>query len=233
MSARTKLIVAGVIALIVCVIFYMFFIRPRAAELDRTNDEISTAQAETTALRAQLTDLEELRENAPRLQAELNEFRDLVPRRDDTANFIFQMQDAAVASGVGFVQIDPEEPKPPPEGAALAQVRATIGAKGGYFSIQDFIRRINELDRAVGIDSINMVSTEEEEGAEERGRIDLTMTIRIFFEIPEVQAPVTAPGEAPATTETPAPGTETPAPGTTPEAGTAPEAGTTPAETAG
>jgi Tfp pilus assembly protein PilO len=223
------LILTGVLALVVCVVFYFFFIRPRNAELEDTNAAIEAAQIETTTLQEQLRGLRELKEQAPQLQAELNEFRNLVPKQVDIDVFTFQVQDAAVASGVGFVQIDPEDPKPPPEGAPLAQVRATIGAHGGYFSIQDFVRRISELDRAVSIDSVNMTTLEEGEAdAEQEGPINLQMTIRIFFEVPEQQAPVTAPGTVPVPVETAAPAT-TPAPGETAAPATPAPAATTPA----
>jgi Tfp pilus assembly protein PilO len=221
MSTRMKLILAGVVALLVCLIFYFFFVRPRAADLERTNSEIEAAEAQTSSLQAQLSALRALEEEEPRLRAELGEFEELVPKGVDTANFIFQMQDTATAAGVPFIRIDPEDPIVSPEDASLSTVRVSIGAQGGFFALQDFIRRVTELDRAVSLDSIDMVSVEGEE-AEERGRIELNMVVRIFFETPEVQAPVTVPGEAPVTTETPAAGTTpvptdgaaTPAPGT-------------------
>ena len=225
MSARTKLILAGVVALLVCVIFYFFFVRPRSQDLDRTKDEIAAAEAQTSSLTATLDDLRALKEQEPQLRAELNEIRELVPQSDETANFIFQLQDAATAAGVPFIRMDPEDPRPAPEDSTVAQVRTTIGAQGGYFSLQDFVRRVAELDRATSIDSFVMTSVEGEE-AEERGRVQLTMVVRIFFEVPEVQAPVTTPGSTTTTTETPAPGTT---PGATP----APESGATPAATEG
>src|SRR5687768_1784991 len=98
MSARTKLILAGIAALVVCVIFYFFFVKPRSAELDETKNAIAAAEAETSGLQAQLQDLQELREQAPRLEAELNEFTDLVPATDETAYFMLQVQDTATAA---------------------------------------------------------------------------------------------------------------------------------------
>ena len=220
MSARTRLILAVVATLLVCLLLYFFMIRPRKAELGRVNDEIAEAEQQTTSLRATLGQLKELRDNAPRLQAELAEIRELVPETNNVANFVLQVTDAATASGVGFVQVTPEPPKAPPEGAPLAQVRAVIGAKGGFFAIQDFVRRVNDLDRAVRIDSMVITGVEDEEEAAERGRTDVTMNVRIFFELPEQQASVNT-GAA----------TTAPAPTTTPAAGATPAAGTTPAAT--
>lgn len=226
MSARTRLIVAGIVALLVCLIFYFFFIRPRSSELGRVTDEVESAQNETTSLQAQLTDLRNLRDNAAELNQELNDIRALVPKTYDIYNFLLQVQDAATASGVGLGQIDPEFPATPPEGATLAQIRVTLVARGGYFSLQDFIRRLQELDRALSMDGITLSIAEDEGGegeAQTEGDILLQMATRIFFEVPAVQAPPTVPGQAPVTTpppaETPPADGATPAPTETTPAG--------------
>jgi Tfp pilus assembly protein PilO len=226
MSARAKLILAVVATFLVCLLLYFFMIRPRNADLGRVNDEIDQAEQQTTSLRTQLGALKQLQDDSAGLQTELAEIRELVPETNSVANFVLQVQDAATASGVGFVQITPETPKAPPEGAPLAQVRAVIGAKGGYFAIQDFVRRVTDLDRAVRIDSLTISGVEDEEEAQERGRTDMSMNVRIFFELPEQQASVNT-GEAP-TTPPPSPA---PAAGETPAPGSSPAAGETPAAT--
>ncbi len=209
MSARVKLILAGVLALLVCVVFYFFFVRPRSQDLDRINNEIEAAEAQTRALQAQLVGLEALEEREPELRAEVRELDELVPKSDESFNFLLQVQDSATAAGVPFIRWDSEPARPAVEDPTLAQVRTTLEAQGGYFSIQDFVRRVSELDRAVSIDSLVMTSVEGEEAAD-RGRVQLQMVVRVFFEVPEVQAPITTPGET--TPTAPAPGEATPAP---------------------
>ena len=118
-------------------------------------------------------------------------------------NFIFLVQEAADEAGVDFVNITPELPKTPPEGAPVAEVRATIGAGGGYFSVQDFLRRLYDLDRALRVDSVTMAGEEEETGAT---TLTLDMVSRIFFEPPGGVAGAatgTATGTATETTTTP------------------------------
>jgi Tfp pilus assembly protein PilO len=193
MSARTRLILAAVAVGVVLVAFVFLFIRPRQKELGRVRAEVEQEEARTVSLRSELARLQALQENAPKLEAELARFRELVPARDEVASFIFLVQDAADAAGVDFVQITPELPKPPPEGAPVAEVRATIGAGGGYFSVQDFMRRLYDLDRALRIDNLALTGQENEE----TGATDLTVTLtsRIFFEPPggAEGAPATAP----------------------------------------
>jgi Tfp pilus assembly protein PilO len=149
--------------------------------------------------------LEALRDDAPRLQAALDEMRALVPKTNEVPSFIFAVQEAADQAGVGFLQITPELPKPPPEGAELAEVRATIGAEGGYFAVQDFIRRLYDLDRAVRIDGVTMTGIEDEESADDAS-VSVQLVARIFFDLPEGASAATTG----TTTTTTTPPTTTP-----------------------
>ena len=218
MNARTRLILAAVSAVLVVLLAFFFLIRPRQNELADVQAQVETEENLTLQLRGQLARLQELQRNAPELQAELDRIRDLVPRDHEVPNFIFQVTAAAAQSGVEVVQLTPELPKTPPEGAQLAEVRITLGGRGGYFAIQDFVRRLYALDRALRIDIIELIAQETEPG------ITLTATARIFFEVP---AGVTS--IAPATPTTPVTPTVPPAapsPAASPAA--SPTAGATP-----
>ena len=171
------LAILGVIAVLAA--FFFFFIRPRQGELTEVREAVEAEEARTVKLNSELARLQDLQANAPELQAELAKIRGYVPSDDQVPNFIFLVQDAANAAGVDFVQISPELPKPPPEGAALAEVRTQIGAGGGYFALQDFVRRLHDLDRAVRFDNIALAAEEEATGDVS---VTLTATARIFFE---------------------------------------------------
>lgn len=205
MTPRTRLILSVLAVLVVLLAFFFFFIRPRQQELDRVRVDIETEEARTLQLEAELQRLQDLQANAPKLEAELARIRGFVPQDDEVPNFIFLVQDAANAAGVDFVSITPELPKPPPEGAALAEIRSEIGAGGGYFAIQDFIRRLHALDRAVRIDNITLTGSEDATTGEVT--ITMTSTARVFFELPEGAAtgavdPATGQPVVPAATPT-------------------------------
>jgi len=215
MKEHKQVILGSVGLVLVMALMFFFLINPRKGELAEAKEAVKAAETETVVLQTELTRLEGLQKNAPQLQAALDQIRELVPDDDNVSNFVFQTQQEADKAGLDFVSITPQLPKPPPEGAPLAEVKIDIGAKGTYFTIQDFIRRLTELDRAVRIDGFQM-SAVVEEGSEEP-LIELTAVARVFFEQPAGGA--VAPGAAPApvTAPTPAPGTEaTPAPTETP-----------------
>ena len=221
MKEHKQIILGSVGLVLVMALMFFLLINPRKGELAEAKEAVEAAETETVVLQTELTRLEGLQKNAPQLQAALDQIRELVPEDDNVSNFVFQTQEEADKAGLDFVSITPQLPKPPPEGAPLAEVKIDIGAKGTYFTIQDFIRRLTELDRAVRIDGFQMKAVVEE-GTEE-SLIELTAVARVFFEQPAggavapgvAPAPVTAPTPAPSTEATPAPTettTETPAP---------------------
>ncbi len=217
MNARARLVIAIVAAVLAILLAYFLLIRPRQSELRDLEAQVEQEENLAITLRGQLERLQELQRNAPRLQAELDRIRDLVPQDHEVANFIFQVTAAAGASGVEVVQLTPELPKQPPEGAQLAQVRVTIGGEGGYFAIQDFVRRLYNLDRALRIDILDLVAEEDGTG------ITMTAAARIFFE-----APVGVAGIAPTTPTTPTTPTAPPASPAAPAPAASPTAATTP-----
>ena len=209
MRGRGRLIVAIIAVILVLALIFIFVVQPRRTELSDLRAEIEREEQRTVQLQTELERLRALEANAPELEAELARIREFVPLRPEVPNFIFQVQEAANRAGLDFVQIIPELPKQPPEGAALAEVRITIGAKGGYFAMQDFIRRLHDLDRAFRLDGFNLAFESTDLGLV---RLNLTGPARIFFELPAPASGATA-GTTTGTTTTPG---ATPAPTTTP-----------------
>ena len=212
MKTRTRLVAVGAGFVVVALLMYMFMIKPRQAEFGELETQVATEENRTQALQLELERLEALEANAPKLEAQLEKVRGLVPRKNAVVKFIRQVEEVASEAGVDFVNIGPEVAKPPPEGALVAEVRMTIGVGGDFFSVQDFVRRFYELDRAVRIDLLGLEASLDTTGAR---IVNLTATARVFFELPEGGV-------------VPVPGTE----GTvTPETGTTPGAVETPAAT--
>lgn len=178
MNARARMILAIVVAVVACILFFIFAIRGRQTELAAVRGSIEAEENRSIQLTAELNRLKELQKRAPELQAELTRIRELVPIEHEVPNYIFLVQDASTEAGVDFISITPELPKTPPEAAPLAQVRMEIAAEGGYFALQDFMRRLYALDRATRIDNLSM-SVDEETSA-----ITLTLAARVFFELP-------------------------------------------------
>jgi Tfp pilus assembly protein PilO len=199
------MILAAVLAFLVVFLFYLFAIRPKKSELSDLQAQVQQENNKSTQLRVELQRLQQLQANAPKAEAELSRIKQFVPESNEVPDFMFEVQAAADRSDVGFVQITPTLPKTPPEGASVAEVQITIGAQGGYFAIQDFVRRLYDLRRALRIDTLSLTGvTDDTTGTTVE---NLQITARIFFELPPPAAVVPVPGEtvpAPVVTPTPA-----------------------------
>ena len=212
MNARMRMILAIVGVIVVCALFFFFFIRGRQADLAKVESNIEAEENRALQLNTELNRLKDLQKRAPELEAELTRIRELVPVEHEVPNYMFLVQDAATEAGVDFVSIVPELPKAPPEAAPLAQVRMEISADGGFFALQDFLRRMYALDRATRID--NLVISRDETS----GEITLVLATRIFFELPSAPAANTGadPNVAPPTAPVGSPAAGAPATEATP-----------------
>lgn len=199
MSGRARLIAVIAAIVVVLLLFFFFVIRPARSELAETTAAADAAEEQTRILTVELQRLRALQQNEAQLLAELEELRGYVPRRNAVSSFILQVQDAAEAAGVEFVEITPGLPAPPPEAPEIAQVQLDIRAEGGYFAIQDFVRRLYSFERAFRVDVAGLTVSDEEDD-----EISLQATGRIFFEAPEGAAAAVAPAPADETEEEPA-----------------------------
>lgn len=208
MKERARLIIAAVILVVGLLAVYMLLLKPRQNELNDLRTQVAAEESTSSALQLELARLKSLQENSAELEADLTAIRQLVPTTDEVANFIFLVEETAEDSGVDFVDIAPQLPKPPPEGAALAEVRVNIGAGGGFFAVQDFLRRLYDLDRALRIDILDMTGAP---APDDNGTlVTVDVTARIFFELPAGASSTPVQPEQPTVGD---PGTETPAPG--------------------
>ncbi len=201
MSARARMVLTLVAVLLVLLATYFFLIRSRQSDLTEVNKDIAAEEDRSTVLTTELARLRALEKQAPQLRAALQKFTKLVPEDYDIPEFIFQVQQASVEAGLDFVKITPELPKSPPETTAVAEVRMTVGAKGGYFAVQDFMRRLYELERALRIDNFTMTGEQDPNGG--ATTIDLQATARIFFQ--GTTTPATTTTTAPAPSPAPSP----------------------------
>ena len=198
MKQHKQLILGSVATVLVMAMIFFFLVGPRRTQLKETDAQVVAAESQTVVLKTELARLESLQKRAPQLQAALDDISDLVPEDNRLSSFVFQVQQEANRAGLDFISITPQLPKTPPEGAPLAEIKIDIGAKGSFFTIQDFIRRLTELDRAVRVDGFNMATVEEEGSSDV---VELTASARIFFEQPAGTVAATAPGATPAPTE--------------------------------
>lgn len=130
---------------------------PRESEANDVREEVAAAKAEEQALRASLAELRRLAGDSEAREDQLARFTRLIPPEPDLAGFIRTMNDVATSSQVDWSSLTPAAPTTG-VGGAPATVGLSIKVDGTFFQLLDYLRRIENLERLVVIDAVDMAA---------------------------------------------------------------------------
>jgi Tfp pilus assembly protein PilO len=154
---RIVLIVAAVVAVLVVVVWYAALYSPKSHDLSKAHDELATAQSQRGNLQTQLGNLRDLEANRAKQQAELQKLNAAVPTTPDLAGFILQANDIATQAGVDWLQVSPALPAAP-TGGGPTTINLTMQLEGGFFQVYDYLNRLEDLQRLVIVDTVNLTA---------------------------------------------------------------------------
>lgn len=130
---------------LVLVLFYLFAWQPKADEITALETQIETTIGQQDTTSARILSLEDVRANAPEIEASLARAESIIPREAGLPSAIRQLQLAADDSGVTLQSIAPGRPTvASPEAPDLAGIDLSVQLRGGYFQVVDFLRRIED-----------------------------------------------------------------------------------------
>lgn len=201
---RATLLLAILAGVLIVVLWYLLLWSPAREELATTEDQIALAQTNQTTVQARITALQDIRERAPQIQADVAATETILPRDTALPSALRQLQQAADESGAVLVSVSPSRPTPvlatAPTGepatssGGLHQMDLNLEVRGGYFQLVDTLRRLE--DPAIssrGIVWSNLVLT-----IDEYPTLTATMTGRMFAILPSTPEPgleTVVPGE--------------------------------------
>ena len=171
-----------------------------AADTARRADD---AERRATELRATVARLEELQRASPRLAAQLRALNAALPPTPDLAEFILAANRIAAEAGIDWLSISPSPPAAG-TGGGPAVINLSLQIEGGFFQALDYLNRLEDLERLVILDALNISASPSETGGPVR--LSITLTGRMFT---RAAVPGSNPGSSPA------PGTPPGGPGTT------------------
>ncbi|HEV3504558.1 MAG TPA: type 4a pilus biogenesis protein PilO, partial [Actinomycetes bacterium] len=170
-TRRNELILAGIGTLLVLVAATLVLIRPTRQATADAHAERDTAVSESQALRDQIKALEALKPNEAELRSKASLAKAEFPATPALPALVDALQDAASLSGVDLGTVAPSTPKASTASPLLAEITTTVNVSGGYFEIQDFLVRLENLvkgtdpgriePRSVLIESVNLNSADE------------------------------------------------------------------------
>ena len=173
MTRRQELVLAAVGALLVLAAATLVLIRPTRQATAEARADRDAAVAESQTLGDQIKALEALKPKEAELKAQAEQAKAEFPTTPALPGLVDALQDAASLSGVELGTVAPTTPKASTVNSTLAEITTTVNVNGGYFEIQDFLVRLENLvkgsdparvaPRSVLVQSVNLSTGSDEQ----------------------------------------------------------------------
>lgn len=186
MNGRKQMLIAALLAALVTVAFFMLVLRPKFDEIADTRTQVETAEQEEASLRGQIARLQELRQQGPALIARLRAISAALPSTPELPNFIRLAQTAARQASVDLRSIAPSPPTPVANATGIQQINVTLTVEGGYFRLEDFFARLENMPRIVVATAVSLSPSATAAG----GGTTLVSTITLKMFVVEANARV-------------------------------------------
>jgi hypothetical protein len=144
-TRRQELVLGGAGALLVLAAGALLLVRPTQQATATAHADRDAAVTESQSLRDQIKALEALQPKAAELRAKANLARGEYPATPALPELIDALQEAANLAGVELGTVAPSPPEDSEINPQLAQITANLNVRGGYFEIQDFLVRLENL----------------------------------------------------------------------------------------
>lgn len=185
MSRRAILGLVGA-AVAVLLLWWVFLYSPKQSATSTARSEAAAAERRSLDLEATLARLKELNRNRPELEASLRTLNAAVPATPDLGVFILSANEIAALAGVDFLSISPSPPSVGLTPGSPTTIAISIQIKGGFFAVVDYLNRLEDLERIVVVDGVNLAgqgsgssSASNDPGADPSA-ISVTLTARMF-----------------------------------------------------
>ncbi|HXF73899.1 MAG TPA: type 4a pilus biogenesis protein PilO [Actinomycetota bacterium] len=184
-------IVAGVAVAVLAALAVLLLLLPKVRQVGEAREELAAAQEQEQSLQNQLRALQEAREEAPRVRDAIRRLETQVPPTADLPGMIRLLAGAADRAAVDFFSVAPGTPTAAEAGFSV--VPAQIQVTGGYFSLDEFLYRLETLPRAAKVTSLQISP-----GGGEGTAGQLSMQLSVEFYTTDTSA---GPGSAPGPSE--------------------------------
>jgi Tfp pilus assembly protein PilO len=170
---------AGAVALLAVVVLLL----PKISAVHKTQNELTAAQQQEQTLRAQLGQLQQARRDAKAVQKQLETLQTEIPPTADLPSLIRLLQGAANAAAVDFLSVSPGQPVAPVTGSGVSTIPTSIQVTGSFFSVEEFLFRLEQLPRAVKVTGLTINASAPTVGATgtaAQQELSLSMTAEVY-----------------------------------------------------
>jgi Tfp pilus assembly protein PilO len=193
---------------LLAVIAFVVFVMPKSGEISKAEEDLATAQGQEQSLRAQLKSLQDAQAEAPKTRRQIQALENEVPPTADLPALIRLLREAADGAAVDLFQFSPSTPTLDP-GGTFSTISTAVNVTGSYFSLDEFLVRLESLPRAAKVTNIALTpgstttSTSTSTPAPSTTSGNLTMQLTVEFYTSDLSAgPGSSPGPTTSTTST-------------------------------
>ncbi len=195
---RRWAILAVLLAVLLAVGWWFLLISPRNARIAEEQDNLQTAQQEEVTLRGRIAQLQEIRESEVEYLAGIGKLETLIPEQPLLDEFIDEIFALTQDTGVELTEMAPAIPAPVID-SELREIEVGAVIHGEFFEVLGFLFGLNDMERLVRVDSINLTSSQDEQG---NTVLSASLTMRLFTlsDLLPTDIPDTSGGEETTTT---------------------------------
>jgi Tfp pilus assembly protein PilO len=148
-------LIAALVGVGVIILMVALLILPKASEVRAKQKEVALAEQQEATLRLHLQQLESYAKEAPRNRKELAKLQNSIPPTADLPGLIRLLNAAAGQSGVDFMSVSPAAPTAS-QAESVSVIQAGINVIGGFFAVDQYLFRLENLPRASKVMSIQV-----------------------------------------------------------------------------
>ncbi|MFB3737408.1 MAG: type 4a pilus biogenesis protein PilO [Candidatus Velamenicoccus archaeovorus] len=155
MNDRRAPIIAGVAFVLIAILAVFFLVLPKRSQVSETQDQLDQAVQQQSTLEATLRSLQEAQAEAPQTRKELKAIEQQIPPLADLPGMIRLLSGAADQAAVDFLTVSPGTPTLD-AGGAFSAITTSVSVTGTYFSLEEFLYRLETLPRAAKVTNVSV-----------------------------------------------------------------------------
>ncbi|PID72946.1 MAG: pilus assembly protein PilO [Desulfobacterales bacterium] len=161
MSLQAKVLFCLVIAVLLGVLFFFIFFKPKAERIDVLEKNVKSLESELELARIQAAGLEELEEKVAATEERFLQLSALLPKEKEIPQLLKDISSLGRAAGLDFNTFRPEAEIPQD---FYKKIPITIKVRGPYHNMGYFFDQVSKLQRIVSVTNVRMGSPERDSG---------------------------------------------------------------------
>jgi Tfp pilus assembly protein PilO len=180
-------IIAAAVGVVVSALVAAGLILPKMGQVKKVQDQVTAAQAQTAKLELQVSQLKDLASQASKIRAQLKALNIEVPPNADLPGLIRAVNAAADKAAVDLTVITAGSPSAATTNP-VSVVPLQLTVTGGYFSVEEFLYRIETLNRTAKVSSVSLTPDSSDSGGGPTTAPSLTAVLMANFFTTDMQS---------------------------------------------